>query len=273
MPMPVRGRVLKTFSLALTAGNQTQGTEIIEPIEGIRALNIDLTVTAAGTLVTAAKVTAAISSITVTDRAGRPVLEATGADLPIIYQQLNGSGHYVTPDTATDATAKYFRCSLPLPIALKDQPCKLQVVFAPYSALAASGCTGATVVLDVRPDYGPVQGTIRVHKHTFTLASGAGNKFGTQLSDGIKTVNMFLAVGTESNITDITYSSDGAIDEYSKLPLEFFIDKEKAQYLSGHTTGSVNLFLVPHVYNTSTSKLSLTGAGSDTLTVYQVGLN
>lgn len=271
MPIPLRARVLKTYSVSLTTGTQVQATEIIEPVEGVRGLNIDLTVTAAGTLVTAAKVTAAINKIVVTDRAGKTILDVPGTELPVLYQQMNGSGKYVTPDTATQDTAKYFRILLPLPIKLADQPAKIQVTFAPYSVLATSGCTGATVVLVVRSDYGPVTDTVRIYRKSLALSTG-DNALGYQMNDGVKTVNLFGIIGTESNITDITLSSDGAMDELSKMPLQYFIDKETTSYLSGHTSLSFNLFTAPFLWQIAKTKLGV-NATADTLVLYQVGLN
>jgi|GEM_PF-3146384 len=265
-------RTLKEYSsIALTASDVTQSTEIIEPLGDITGIDIDLSLTMVGTLVGAQPMTKAIKRLTITDKSGAPIIDVLGSDIDKLYQILNSKGHYVSVSNASTSATTY-QATLNVPMKVANQPCKVQVVFAPYSDLATSGATGGTATLKLRFWYGAAPYTMRIYKRTLSVASG-DNNLGIQLVDGKQTIAMAFTIGTESNINNITFSTDGRVDEYSKMPLQQLTDLEKQQLVSGHTTGLFNMFIDPFVCDISKTKLAVNSAGADTMNMYQVALN
>ena len=265
-------RILQHSGLALTTSPQSKSAEVIDPMDDITGIDIELTVNATGTLTGAKNVLNAIQKLTIVDRKGSSIMDIDGTDIDKVLQILSPNGSYVTPDTTTEATDKYFKGLLNLPIQAKDQACKVLVTFNPYSSLATSGCTGATVDLDVRAWYGNAQSTLRIHKKTLTLTTD-DNEIGYKLSDALNTLKLAFVIGTESNINHIKFSSAGQVDEYSAMPLQQLINFEKMLYKDGHQTGLFNLFIDPFMSSTSLTKLSLNMGSADTLLVYQVATN
>lgn len=272
-----KARTIKEYSaVALSTSDQTQNTENIIPLNDISEVDLELTVGGAGTPTSPQSILKAIKRFNIVDAQGTNVIDVAGTDLDKIYQVLTSlnyggqRGHYVTIPTYTNAN-QTIAMTLPLPIKLENQPAKLQITLAPYSDLA-SGLTGGTVTLKVRTWYGAIQTGIRVYKKTVSIVSG-DNSLGINLVNMKDTVAMALTVGTESNINNVSFSTDGQMDDYSKMPLQFFIDQEKQELVSGHTTGLVNLFVDRFVSNITMTRLDINAAGSDTVNVYQVALN
>lgn len=270
-----KSRTLVQYSsVSLTDNAQVQSTQIIPTVADVTGIDWDLTVNAAGTLTGAKTVENAIQRMVISDRNGKPVMDVAGTDLPFLAMLLSPSGSYSTPDTATDATDKYYRDVLGITAILANQPLSLQVTFAPYSALATSGATGATVDLTVNVWCGSNLGnkTTRIYKRTVSVESG-DNFEGINLVNGVPTSILAFTIGTESNLNSVTFSSDGSIDDLSKILPQQIINLENDVYRDQHQTGKFNLFVSPFVVQTQNTRLDFNAAGSDTVSIYQIAQN
>ncbi len=263
---------LKQYSsVALTTGSQVQSTEIVNPKGDVTALDFELSVTSVGTLSSPTPVTSAIQNLSVIDKNGKTILNVLGTDLPKIALWLSPDGAYVSPgNNATSAVT--WNVVIPIAIKLADQPAKVQVTFAPYSALASSGATGGTISLTLNMWYGSASYTTRIYKRTLTLNSG-DNAFGYQLVDGINTQIMGFTIGTEGNMNNISFSNNGNIYQYNRLLPQQIINLENEVYRDQHQTGIFNMFVAPFVYDISKSVFSVNAGSSDTLNVFQIGSN
>ncbi len=261
-------------SVSLTAGNQTKNTVVIPTTADIIGLDWDLKVTAAGTLVGAKTVEKSIQRIVLSDKNGKEILDCAGEDLPKLSMWLSPKGSYDTPETATDATAKYYQDVLEIKAALANQPISMQVTFAPYSALADSGCTGATVDLTLNAWYGSnlENETTRIYKRSVSVVSG-DNAMGMHLVNGKNTKMLTFSIGTESNLNSIDFSSDGSMTDLSNLLPQMLKNLENDEYRDEHQTGMFNLFVTPFKADTTNTGLNFNCAGSDTINIYQFANN
>lgn len=257
-------------SVAYTASTQTQTQVVIDPSFGdVSGFAFNLTSTATGTLSSPTPVTRAISQIVVTDNQGKTLLQLQGRDLDKIAFLLSPQGEYTTASNNSNSPVSW-NAILPVNIATKHQPAKVQVTFAPYSALASSGATGGTLSLSVDVVYAPTNGlTHQINVVQLALASGS-NTYSSSLAN-LNTLQLGFAVGTESNINYLNFSPDGKVDVYSSQTLQSFIDLDNALMRDGHQTGIFNLWVSPFNYSTSSSRFVVNGAGSDTIYVYQIG--
>ncbi len=259
-------------SVAATTSQITESAVIIEPAGDITGLDFQLSVAAAGTLSTPSSRLAMIKRVTITDRSGAPILDVLGTDLMKLYLWMNPSGAYTSPSTVTGGgTTDTLNFVLPLPISLKEQPAKLQVILAPYSDLATSGATGATYNLAINGWYGSVPQTLRVYKRTIAIAAG-DNSLGIQLVDNKNTQAIGIAL-TASNTNYLTFSSDGKIDNLSKITLQQLADMETMLYMNGHQTNIYNLFVAPFVSRISNTKFSINAVTTDSVDIFQIATN
>lgn len=256
-------------AVSLSANSQAQGSQIISTVADVTGIDLNLSVTAAGTLVGAKPVTNAIQRLVVADRNGKLLMDVAGTDLPFIAMLLNQRGAYDTPAVAVDATAVKWNDVLGITAPLSVQPLYFQVTFAPYSALATSGCTGATVSLTVNVWYGSTANTTRIYKKSVSVVSGS-NEEGVNLVNGANTQIMGFSIITESNLSSVTFSSDGKIDDYSRIFPQQIIDLENDVYRDKHQTGMFNLFVAPFVASIQNTRLTFEASGSDTVNIYQI---
>jgi len=273
--------VVQYSSVSLTTGTQVQSNVVLPTPGDVLGIDIDLTVNVAGTLTGAKTVENAISRFSVADRTGKSIVDVAGTDLPFLSLLLTDIGAYTTPETATASTNKYYRDLLAITATLANQPLQLQVTFAPYSALATSGATGATVSLTIGVWYGVATNTTRIYKRAVNVTAG-DNFEGVNLVNSsmdsktnlfTKTNILAFSIGTESNLNYVTFSSDGSADDLGKLIPQQLINLEDNRYRDGHQTGKFNLFVSPFVVQTQNTRLDFNAAGSDTITIYQIEQN
>jgi len=265
-------RNIVSYSSVSLSTSATQESQVIVPVvKGLDIIGFDLqlSVTATGTLSSAKNVLYAIQRLAIVDKSGSPVMDVAGSDLNKLVYWLSPRGTYQTPATSTQNTAETFESRLNLPIKYADQVAYVQVTFAPYSALATSGCTGATVSLGMGAYYGMAQKTMRIYKSANSVSSGV-NHLGFNLQDGVTAVIMGWTVGTESYVTDVIFSRFGDIDDYSAIVPQTFINID-TETVSGHETGMFNLYVSPFVISKSNTKLDFNMSSSDTVTVYTIG--
>ncbi len=270
-----KSRTLVQYSsVSLTDNAQVQSTQIIPTVADVTGIDLDLTVNTAGTLTGAKSVDNAIQRIVISDRNGKPIMDVAGTDLPFLAMLLSPRGSYSTPETATQDTDKYYRDVLGITAILANQPLSLQVTFAPYTALATSGSTGATVDLTINIWYGSNLGnkTTRIYKRTVSVGSG-DNFEGVNLVNGVLTNTLAFTIGSESNLNSVTFSSDGSVDDLSKILPQQLINLENDVYRDQHQTGKFNLFVTPFVVQTQNSRLDFNAAGSDNISIYQISQN
>lgn len=266
--------LLQYSSVSLSANTQVQTAVIIPTLADVTGIDWDLKVNVAGTLTGAKTVEKAIQRMVISDRNGRPIMDVAGVDLPLLSLLLSPSGSYSTPETATESTDKYYRDVLGITAVLANQPLTMQITFAPYSALATSGATGATVDLTMNVWYGSnlENQTTRIHKRTMSVVEG-DNFIGKNLVNGVNTGIMAFKIGTVSNLNSISFSSDGNIDDFSRLLPQQLINLENDVYRDGHQSGIYNLFVTPFKVATQNTRLDFNIAGSDIIDIYQISGN
>ena len=268
--MGIRTRTVKTWSsVSLTSSSQTESTETVQPLGDIIGFQFDLTAKAAGTLTGANTLLAAIDTVTITDGSGQTIFDGTGEDLARAGLWLSRGGKYVSPSTITTSDQTW-NAQLNLPIKLSDQNVKVQVSFAPYSDLAASGANGGTVSLTLRAIYdslGKDARTMRMYKVASSVASG-DNALGSQLPNVGNVGVMAFTVGTESNISNFSLSYDGTVTDISKASTLYVEEWENDIYISGHQTGLFELPIKPFSVSPAKTRFDFSMSGSDTITTY-----
>ncbi|MCK4997147.1 hypothetical protein KAS08_02490 [Candidatus Pacearchaeota archaeon] len=266
--------LMQYSSVSLSANAQVQSTQVIPTLADVTGIDWDLKVNVAGTLTGAKTVENAIQRLVISDRNGKPVMDVAGTDLPLLSLLLSPNGSYSTPETATESTDKYYRDVLGITAVLANQPLSMQITFAPFSALATSGATGATVDLTMNVWYGSNLGneTTRIYKRNVSVTEG-DNFEGINLVNGVDVNTLAFKIGSESNLTGITFSSNGNMDDLSKMPLQQIRNLENDVYRDGHQTGIFNLFVTPFKVATQNTRLDFDASGSDTISIYQIANN
>lgn len=258
-------------SVALTNSAQPQTQIVIDPSYGdVVGFTFDLSVATTGTLVSPTKVTRAISQVVIVDRNGNTLMQLEGKDLDKIAYLMSGRGNYTSPsDNSNSAVA--WNSVIPFNIAMKDQPAKAIITFASYSSLASSGATGATLNLKVEVLYGNSKGiTNFISVAQLNLTSGT-NTYSSSLANMKKVVKMGFSVGSESNINHLNFSPDGKVDVYNSQTLQALKDLDDEFKDEGHPSGIIDLYTGVFEYSTASSRFVINGAGSDTISVYQIG--
>ncbi|MBI2445109.1 hypothetical protein HYV43_01840 [Candidatus Micrarchaeota archaeon] len=260
-------QALSSISMSASAAPQSEVT--IPNVGALVGLVLHLTQSTTGTLTTAATLDYAIQSIDVKDRQGNWIAQnIRGRDLTFIETVFgaNGINTSVATTSGSNQTRRYF---IPLEISQKDQDAKLQVTIAPYSDMAASGATGGTVSLTVVGIYSTNDPgyTRRYTRLSQSIVSGT-NRFGPNLPQNRKVAMVGFTVGTESNVTDVTFTRDGTVELPAITPADM-IALDQDTFVSGHQTGRFKLPLTPFVPNPVT-QLDVNGAGSDTVNWFLV---
>jgi hypothetical protein len=253
-----KSRTLQQYAdKSLTTGSQVQST-IFFPTEGdVIGLGIDLTANIGGTLTGAKAVTNAIQNLVISDKDGKTLVDVAGVDLPLLCLMLNGVGAYSTPQTATEDTDKTYRDVLGIQAKTKDQPLKMQVTFAPYSAMATSGADEGVVDLTFTSWYGVANATTRIYKVEKTLVAG-DNRLGVEMPDGVPTNILAFSITDETKINSISFSANGKLGEdLSKVLPQAIISLEEDTLRDGHQTGIFKLPVEPFVSSIINSKFDL----------------
>lgn len=268
-------RVVKTAivqsvsSLAMSAASSPQ-TEVDVPNFGdLIGLNIELTQISTGTLVTPNTIDFAIESMSIKDRLGNPIWQnIRGRDLNEFellngfYVNNKGINTAVATSSTSSATRRYH---IPFRIDGAMYPVKFQMTIAPFSAMAASGTTGGTVSVRVSAIYRNESAndvTDRLLRLTQAVVSGT-NRFAPNLPKGRLINHLAFSIGTESNLTRVTFSSDGSA-EISDFTISEAVALDQNLFNSGHVTGIINIYNSPFV-STDVTIYDIEASGSDTL--------
>ena len=268
-------RVVKTAivqsvsSLAMSSASAPQTEVDILNFGDLIGLNIELTQSTTGTLTGANTIDFAIESMSIKDRLGNPIWQnVRGRDLNE-FELLNG--FYVnnkginTSVSTTSSTAATRRYHIPFRIDAAMFTAKFQMTIAPFSAMATSGATGGTVSVRVSAIYRNEAAndvTDRLLRLTQSVVSGT-NRFAPNLPKGRLINHLAFTIGTESNLTRVTFSSDGSA-EISDFTIAEAIALDQNLFNSGHVTGIINLYNSPFV-STDVTIYDIEASGSDTL--------
>lgn len=256
-------------SITMGTANNPRTEVDIPALGDLVALEVELTQSTTGTLTTAGTLDAALAGIAIKDVRGTAIWNSIrGSDLPLLDRVFNIGRSRTVPTTS--GTAQTHRWLLPFNIELADMPARIQVTIAPYSAMAASGATGGSVTYNLvayYQDKSNIQVTQRLSRITQTIVSGL-NRFGPNLPKQTLIQHLLFSVGTESNITSVNFSSDGAAELREITPSDL-TGIDDVRLVSGHVTGQFSLYNSPFV-STTKSILDVTGAGSDTVQWYVI---
>lgn len=257
-------------SITMGAGASSR-TEVTIPTGygDLVALGVEISVLASGTLTGAKTLEKAVQQLSIKDKSGRSIFsQIRGEDLVYFDRYFNG-GRSRTVATVS-GTAQTHRFLVPLNIDKEDMPARLQLTVSAYSDMATSGATGGTFSYEIvgyYQDDSKTNYTQRITRLTQSIGSGI-NRFAPQLPEQVIIHDLLFTVGTESNITDITFSSNGSAERMN-LRLGDLQAVEDSRLISGHVTGQFALMNSPFV-RTPNTILDINGAGSDTLQWYVV---
>lgn len=254
-------------SITMTANLQPQREVTVEAYGDIRAFIIEITQSTTGSLTTASKRSYAVDSININDKTGVPIWSGVrGRDLAMLHLYGNNGNSISETDTSSSSgTDTYY---VPFRVDLSAQPAKMVVNIAPYSDMAASGATGGTVqvaISAVYDDSSEDNSVERIHRIQKSLSSGT-NSYGPDLLRGRKVFQTYFKVGTESNLTNVSFSSDGRV-ELDQFTRGQIIGFENAALIDGHQTGIFQLYHTPYAVSEK-SRLDFQGGGSDTVQLF-----
>lgn len=271
-----QGRVRKAVIQSLSSVNlgtaSSPQTETDIPVRGDLAfLEVVLTGSLTGTLSGAADMSYLLSNIAVKDKAGRSILSSIrGKDLELLDFFLNRGRQKTYPNVSNSAqTVRYI---LPLNVEVKDMTARIQATLEAYNStnLASSGATGGTVSLDIigwYMDDTDLKFTQRIYRLSQSVVSGL-NRFAPNLPKDVVILYLLLSIGTESNLTNITFSANGAA-ELDQVRVTDLTGVDDVVYTSGHQTGLFSLYNSAFKSDTNTI-LDVTAGGSDTIQWYTV---
>lgn len=262
----LKDRAVVSETKTATAANQN-GTEFEIPDMGdLVGMEVALTCTAAGTLVTAAGIDNSIAELRLKDSANKPIMQnIPGTALNGLQYAAGPLGKKETIGTATDATAVSNSFWIPMSVDRKNLPGKVQVVYAPYSVLAASGCTGATYAVAITFFYrdGAVSRTMRIQRITESMAIGT-NSIASKLPRG-ELVHGLIFAFDEDDLTSITISADGS--EELELSLTSLLKYMATARVDAKITDWLIAPMTPLVVSDKTV-LKLVADTADTLNLY-----
>lgn len=266
----VRKAVIQSLSSVSLGASQSPQNEIDIPNRGDMAfLEVVLTASLTGTLSGPKPFDNVLAFLSLKDKAGRPIFSSVrGTDLePLDFFLNRGRQKSVANVSNSAQTARFI---IPCNVETKDMTARLQVTLEAYSAttLATSGATGGTVSLDFIAwymDTTDLKFTQRIYRLTQSIVSGL-NRFAPNLPKDVVILYLLFTIGTESNLTNVTFSADGSteLDQLRPTDMQAIDD---TVYVSGHQTGWFSLYNSPFQSDTKTI-LDVTGAGSDTLQWY-----
>jgi len=259
-----RQTIYSSGSVSLTNAAQDLTEKPIPNYGDLYALEVILKVTATGTLSTAKTIDRIVKSLNIRDKNLKPIYQnIKGTDLRLLEHKFGRLGINTATSVAVDATVvtrKWFvRCY----VDSTDLSGTIGATLDSYAVLAASGCTGGTVSLQIDALYldGCVDHTTRYSAVDMTLVSGSAT-FGPSVPKQAVITGVAIAVGTESNFVDITISRDGGT-ELQSLTADDIIAQETQELVSGHVTNEFKIPVSNFVAQDKTV-FNITGAGSDT---------
>lgn len=264
-----RQTIQSLSSISLTTGAQAQ-TQVDIPVLGdIFALGFDVTVTATGTLSTPLTVNHALSEVSIKDKSGISIWQGIrGQDLGML-ENFRNLGRARTVTVLTGGADNYYTI-VPCNIEQGAQTARLQLTLNPYSSLATSGCTGATVSINViafYKDQSAMTYTERISRQTLSTANGR-QRFASFLPQGSLITDMFFTVGTESYLTSIDFSENGAA-ELSTITRQDLIALDNDRLVGGHATYAFSLYNSPFRPNTTTV-FDVIGSSADTMQLFLI---
>ena len=170
-----------------------------------------------------------------------------------------------TPSVGASSTGTYtWELSLPFGIKASDFPLKLNVVFNTLSSLTTGSTplASANATLSLYGTYSPANVVRTILKSSYIPVSATGNiVLNTQYDAGKTYLLQAYSYGADSNINNITFSTDGSL-QYQNVPLSEFINKENILYANsvsqgvGHINGFINLF-TPQFTETPATQLAI----------------
>jgi hypothetical protein len=263
-----RKSIVSTGTTALTTDTQdVQDVDI--PIHGdLIALGFKVTASAQGTLTGANTLMHVINRVGILDKNSVDIWTGIrGKDLPML-ERLRYKGRSRTVATIS-GSAQTFYCIVPCNIE-KAQIAKFQLRIAALAEVATSGQTSASVSIDVigyYQDASPLDYTERIKRTDIPVISGTKNIVPSLPEDYLVTA-VYFTIGTESNLSLLTFSENGAL-EWSSVTTADLIAIEEDQLVDGHVSLQFSFPLSPFKRSSQTV-FDLTGTGTDTLSLFLV---
>jgi hypothetical protein len=264
-----KNQVVETKTVTMSTSEQPQN-EVQIPVYGdIAAVEVTLAQLTTGTLTTAKTLDYSVKGLVVKDRSGVLLMQnIRGVDLLFLERYRNiGRSRTIATTSSSSQTEQFY---IPLNVEAKDQEAKMQISISPYSDMAASGATGGTVTYTTSVWYYTVSESVKTEKIqriTKSVVSGA-NTFGNDLPKNLEVSNLLFKIGTESNITNVTFTGDGN-KEMDSVTMPHLIGIDNAKLVSGHVTGEFALYNAPF-FSTAATRFDIVGAGSDTMEIFVV---
>ena len=167
--------------------------------------------------------------------------------------------------SATNYTAYY---TAYFPVKLVDQPIRITPVFAPYTSLQAAATAGSARVVCwvVYDDSNDAPFTQRAKVQSISVVSGA-NSLGPQLAKGLNTTSLAFRIGSEANISYVTFSLDGKI-EVEQIDVGL-ITVEDSQSVAGHQINLEPIRMSAGIISDATT-FDLNTTAADTINLIQL---
>jgi len=264
-----RTTVQSLSAISLTASAQAQ-SQLDIPIYGdLIGIGFDVTCTASGTLSTPTTVNHAIQEVSIKDKSGIAIWQGIrGSDLGML-ENFRNLGRARTVTVLTGAANNYYTF-IPCNIEQKDQTARIQLTLAPYSDLASSGCTGASVNITVvayYKDQSAITYTERFSRQTFTTTTGR-NRLASFLPQGSLITDVFFS-GTEAYLSSIDFSENGAA-ELSGMTVADLTALDNDRLTGGHVSTKFSLYVSPFKPNTTTVFDYVGQSSSDTVQLFLI---
>lgn len=258
--------IAQTTALDATATTTTAAIEIAQNGD-LAGLNIQLKVTAGGTLSSATKCEKALAALNIVDVNGVSIWDnISGSDLPYLELSLGLRGKMKTL-TDNNNTAVTDSFEIPCTVDKAQLPLKITPTLAAYSALASSGCTSGSVTLTIVPVYrdGITTVTNRIRK-VGGLSVGAST---TSLAPYLPRDRKLLALGflyTAAYFTSLNLSRDGS-PEFTQYDAQSVVAHEFERFHDAHQAGF--LLVEPFPIDVSDKTiLDWTSSTADTLSMF-----
>ena len=266
MPAVVR-TIFDSGTVAMSTSIQPQSEKIVPNHGDIKGFTIQVTNDTTGTLTGAKVLVAALDSIDLFDKDSAPLWsKVRGTDIKTLYLYGNrGKNISETTTSSTSATDLYF---IPFRVDGSRQSMRLIVNLAAYSAMATSGATAgnARVIIGaIYDDDASDKRTERLFRVQKSGASGS-NSYAPDIVKSRAITATYFKIGTESNLTDVTFSRDGSL-ELQNFSLNQLKAAENALLESGHQSGIFQLYHSAYRWDAKTV-LDFTLGGSDTVDLF-----
>lgn len=265
-----RTKVL-TQTVSLTDSQQTLERKDIPQKGDIVALEVKVSGSVTGTLVTPSTVASFITKFDLKDKENNPLLtNIRGIDLAQLERMLNIGNVRTVPD-ADNSTVEH-TWMLPMNIEAKDQISRVQFSVAPIADMAASGATGGSVTVELiawYADNSKIGVTRKIDRLTQTISGAALDRFGEKLPRNQVVNHLLFKVDTPANVDNIKFTSNGTA-ELEDIELDDLAAMDEARYTGGNVSGEYDLYNSPFIPDSRT-ELDVTTTGAATIQWYVVG--